>query len=38
MANLEAPQESVIPSSEIDVGVGNKGRGEGVGGEGIRIA
>ena len=38
MANLETSQESVVPSGEIDVRVGNKGRREGVGGEGVWIA
>ena len=38
MANLETPQESVVPSGEVDVRVGNKGGREGVGGEGVRVA
>ena len=37
MTDLETPQESVIPSSEIYIRLGYKRGGEGIGGKGIRI-
>ena len=38
MTNLETPQKSVIPSGEIYIRIGYKGRGEGVGGEGVWVS
>ena len=37
MADLEAPQKPIIPSSEIYIRLGYKGGGESIGGKGIRI-
>ena len=37
MADLETPQESVIPSSEIYIRVGYKGSRKGIGGKGVWI-
>ena len=38
VADLETPQESVIPSSEIYIRLGYKGRREGIGGERVGVA
>ena len=38
MANLETSQKSIVPSGEIYIRLGYKGRREGIGGEGIGIA
>ena len=38
MANLETPQESVVPSGEIYIRLGYKRGREGIGGEGVGIA
>ena len=38
VGNLETPQKSVVPGGEIDIRIGYKRGGEGVGGKGIGIS